>query len=44
MNFIVQILIPFITLVLLNFKTYQTIKDSEKKLATNFQVKQVFVE
>ena len=37
-NFIVQILIPFITLVLLNFKTYQTIKESEKKLATKFQV------
>jgi len=37
-NFFVQIFIPFVTLVILNFKTYQTIKDSEKKLVKNFQV------
>ena len=37
-NFIVQILIPFTILVILNFKTYRTIKESEKNLEQNFRI------
>ena len=37
-NFLVQILIPFVTLVILNFMTYSTIKESEKKLLNNYRV------
>ena len=35
MNFVVQILIPFIVLIILNLLTYQTIKESEKNLIRN---------
>ena len=37
-NFVVQILIPFVTLVVLNYKTYRCIKDSERNLIQNYCV------
>ena len=37
MNFIVQLLIPFTVLILLNYLTYRTIKVSEKNLLQNFR-------
>ena len=37
MNFIVQLLIPFTVLIMLNYLTYRTIKVSEKNLLQNFR-------
>ena len=37
MNFVVQILIPFTVLILLNFFTYRTIKASEQNLLQNYR-------
>ena len=38
LNFVVQILIPFTTLIACNYKTYMTIKESEKNLSTNYSI------
>ena len=37
MNFIVQILVPFVILIILNLLTYITIRDSEKNLGENIR-------
>ena len=37
MNFVVQILVPFIVLIILNLLTYITIRDSEKNLGENIR-------
>jgi len=37
-NFVVQILIPFIVLVIFNLLTYRTIKESEKNLIQNVRI------
>ena len=39
LNFIVQILVPFTTLIVVNYRTYLTIKESEQNLASgNFSI------
>ena len=38
MNFVVQILIPFVVLIILNLLTYRTIKESETALLQNIRI------
>ena len=38
MNFVVQIFIPFVVLITLNFLTYRTIKASEENLLNNIRI------
>lgn len=37
LNFLVQILIPFTVLIIFNFLTYRTIKESERTLLQNYR-------